>query len=618
LVFLTIYIPEDKVSEIKNTADIVEVISEVVVLKKTGKNYVGLCPFHSEKTPSFTVSPEKQIFYCFGCAAGGNVFSFLMKHDGMSFPDAAKMLAGRYGLDIPTPTMSPEQKRRISQRENLFAANRQAMEFFRKKLLDDISGRRAIKYLKKRGINKEILDKFYLGYAPEGWENLLRFFTKNNISLDLVEKAGLILPRKEKSGFYDRFRDRIIFPIFDLNMQVTGFGGRVMDDSLPKYLNSPETPVYHKSRSLYGLHLAKMKCRENERVFIVEGYFDLLALHQQGLQDSVATLGTSLTSEHVQLLKGFIGKDGRVILVFDSDDAGIKASQKSIEVFDKGYINAQILILPDGYDPDSYISEFGVEAFLELVSKAKDIIPFLMDSAVKKHGLSIEGKMRIISDMEDALGSISDNIRRSLYIKELAECINIDESAVLEKIRKISVRNRDRAKRPIRANTDLGRGYRKTGVPDKAQEKVFQGKWDKLERQIISMMLQFPQILSEIYDRNILDLFENNALKSIGQTLLTHKDDSRLQVSDIIDLFKLKEQKNMVASLAIGENIWDHEACIGIINRFESIRKKNENKLLEQIKTAEKDNDLDLLAILLNQKQKMALLNEKKKMALLK
>ena len=496
---MTIYIPEDKVSEIKNTADIVEVISEVVVLKKTGKNYVGLCPFHSEKTPSFTVSPEKQIFYCFGCAAGGNVFSFLMKHDGMSFPDAAKILAGRYGIDIPTTTMSPEQKRRMSQRESLFAANRQAMEFFRKQLLDDISGRRAMGYLKKRGINKEIFDNFYLGYAPKGWDNLLRFFTKKNISLDLVEKAGLIVSRKEKSGFYDRFRDRLIFPIFDLNMQVIGFGGRVMDDSLPKYLNSPETPVYNKSRSLYGLHLAKMKCRENERVFIVEGYFDLLALHQHGLQDSVATLGTSLTPEHVQLIKGFVGKDGRVILVFDSDDAGIKASQRSIEVFDKGYINAQILILPDGYDPDSYIFEFGVESFLNLVSEAQGIIPFLMDSAVKKHGLSIEGKIRIISEMKEPLGSISDNVRRSLYIKELAECINIDEFAVLEKIRKISVRNRDRAKRPTWPNTGLGRGHHKTSVPDKAQKKAFQGKWDKLERQIIAKMLQFPQILFEIY-----------------------------------------------------------------------------------------------------------------------
>ncbi len=615
---MTIYIPEDKVSEIKNTANIVEVVSEVVLLKKTGKNYVGLCPFHSEKTPSFTVSPEKQIFYCFGCAAGGNVYSFLMKHNGISFPDAAKILAGRYGIDIPTRTMSPEQKRRMSQRENLLAVNRQAMEFFRKQLLGAASGKRAMEYLKKRGINKEIFDNFNLGYAPQGWDNLLSFFIKKNISLDLVEKAGLIVPRKEKSGFYDRFRDRLIFPIFDLNMQAIGFGGRVMDDSVPKYLNSPETPVYNKSRSLYGLHLAKMKCRENERVYIVEGYFDLLALHQHGLQNSVATLGTSLTPEHVQILKGFVGKDGKIILVFDSDDAGIKAVQRSIGIFMRMEVNARIIVLPEGYDPDSYLFEFGYESFLDSDSRARSLMSFLIDSAVKKHGLSIEGKIRIISEMKAPLSSINDNIKRSLYIKELAECINIDEFAVLEKIRKLSVRNRDKAIRPTMPNNFLSLSQNKAAIPDNVKGKAFQGKWGRLERQIIAMMLQFPQILHEISERNILDLFENNALKSIGQVLLKHKDYSEIQVSDIINLIEDKEQRNIVASLAIGEDIWDYEACIGIITRFESIRKKNEKKLLEEIKAAEKENDLELLSKLLKQRQKMALLTEKKKMALLK
>ena len=225
-------------------------------------------------------------------------------------------------------------------------------------------------------------------------------------------------------------------------MHVIGFGGRVMDDSMPKYLNSPETRLYNKSRSLYGLHLAKLKCRQTEAVYIVEGYFDLLALHQHGIQNSVATLGTSITAEHVQILRGFIGKDGNVILVFDSDDAGIKAAKRSIEVFDKGYINAQILVLPEGYDPDSYLFEFGVDAFLDLVSQAQGIISFLMDSAVKKHGLSNEGKIRVISEMKEPLASINDSVARSLYIKDLAECINIDESAVLERVRKISVRKR--------------------------------------------------------------------------------------------------------------------------------------------------------------------------------
>jgi DNA primase len=608
---LTIYIPEEKVSEIKNAADIVDVVSEVVILKKTGKNYVGLCPFHSEKTPSFTVSPEKQIFYCFGCTVGGNVFSFLMKHDGISFPDAAKILARRYGIDIPTRKISQQQKQQMSQRESLLAVNRQAMEFFKKELLEKTSGKRAIEYLKKRGMSKEIIASFNLGYTPEGWDKIVKFFSKKKISLSIVEKAGLIVSREKKVGFYDRFRGRIIFPIFDLNMQVIGFGGRVMDDSMPKYLNSPETPIYNKSRSLYGLHLAKIKCRESEKVYIVEGYFDLLALHQHGLQNSVATLGTSLTPDHVKILRGFIGKDGKIILVFDSDDAGVKAVMRSIGIFMRAEVDASIIVLPQGYDPDSYIFEFGYESFLDTDSKAKSLMSFLIDSAVKKHGLSIEGKIRVISELNEPLASISDNVARSLYIKELAESINIDESVVREKIRKISVRKKDRSKRSTWSNNDLARSQHKTGASDNVQGKALKGKWDRLERQIITMMLQFPQILSKISERDIINLFEDNDLKSIGQLLMKYKKRPEIRVSDIMNLIEDKEQRDMVASLAIGEDIWNHEACLGIINRFESIRKKNKNTLIDKIKAAEKNNDVELIDKLLNQKQKLAILTEK-------
>lgn len=610
------YIPEDKVSEIKNTADIVDIVSEVVHLKRSGKNYLGLCPFHSEKTPSFTVSPEKQIFYCFGCATGGNVFSFLMKHDGISFPDAARMLARRHGIDIPTHAMSPDQKRRISERENLLAINREAMDFFRQELLGGASGKRAMAYLKKRGMDKEILDSFNLGYAPEGWDNLVNFFSKKKIPHALVEKSGLIVSRKNKSGFYDRFRDRIIFPIFDLSMQVIGFGGRVMDDSMPKYLNSPETPVYNKRSSLYGIHRAKKKCRESGSVYIVEGYFDLLSLHQHGIENAVATLGTALTTEHVRLLKGYAG---RVVLVFDSDDAGIKAALRSIGIFMRGEVDASIIVLPVGYDPDSYLLEFGYESFINAASKAQGIMSFLMDSAVKKHGLSIEGKIRVISELKEPLASINDNMmKRSLYIKELAERVSIDEAAVLEKIREVSDQKKKGAKGAKWSNDDDPRGSRKTGFQDKVQGKALNGKWGRLERQIIVMMLQFPQIIPEITERNILDLFEDKGLKSIGQLVLKHKDHPKVQVSDIMNLIDDKEQKNLIASLAMGEDVWDHESCRVILARFESIRNRSERKLIEQIKAAEKDNDLELLAKLLNKKQKMAVLSEKKKMMLLR
>ena len=591
---LAVFIPEDKIAEIKNSVDIVNIISDMVLLKKVGRNYVGLCPFHTEKTPSFTVSPEKQIFYCFGCGTGGNVFNFLMNHDGLSFFETAKMLANRYGIEIPTQTMSIEQKRRISERESLLAVNKQAMDFFKHSLLSDDRGKIALEYLSKRGIGEDTITRFNLGFAPAGWDNVINYFSKKNISHELVEKSGLIIKRKTKNGYYDRFRNRIIFPIFDVSKQVLGFGGRVMDDSLPKYLNSPETSVYNKSRSLYGLHIAKENCRASETVYIVEGYFDLLALHQHGILNSVATLGTSLTQGHVQLLRGFVGKNGRFVLVYDSDEAGIKAAERSIKVFDKGHANAQILVLPEGYDPDSYLFKFGYESFMNEALKAKSIILFLIESSVKKHGLSIEGKIRIISDLKHPLAHINDSVKRSLYIKELAEIIGIDEAAILEKVRTIS------GNKSIKPNKEL---------PDKTQDRNLTLKGDRLERKIIAMMLQFPEILPEIIVRNILDHFEDEFLKLIGQLVLKQRDRKVIRnelhdvstrgnemVSDIINSIDDREKRSIVASLSIGEDQWNREGCLKLLSQFELFRKRQKKTLLQKIKAAEECNDLELLS----------------------
>jgi DNA primase len=616
---LTIFIPEDTVIEIKNAADIVDVVSESVLLKKTGKNYVDLCPFHSEKTPSFTVSPQKQIFYCFGCAAGGNVFSFIMKRDGISFPEAARILSRQYGIDVPVQKMSKGQKRLRGERENLIAVNRQAMDFFYNNLLNMPSGKQAMQYLKKRGISQETMEVFRLGYAPEGWNNILNLFKKKKVSLDIVEKAGLIINREKKDGFYDRFRNRIIFPIFNVNMHVVGFGGRVLDDNLPKYLNSPETPIYNKSSSLYGLHRARQKCRETETVYIVEGYFDLLALHQNGIQNSVATLGTSITAEHVHILRNAIGKDGHVVLVFDSDDAGMKAALRSIGIFINAGVDANIMLLPSGHDPDSYLFEFGYESFLDIAKSAKSLISFLIDALIEKYGITVEGKIRVISEMKQTLASIDDNVIRSLYIKELAERVGVDENAVLEKVRELSFRNRTRTKRDTFSNNDFARDHRINGF-QKADMKIsFHGKWARLEQQIISMMLQFPAILSEIGERGILDFFEDNRLKAIGDLILAHQDHSGMKLVDVINLIEDNEKRSIVASMAFEENKWDYDGCINILNRFESIRNKKEKILIQKkIKEAEENNDLELLSKLLSKKQKMAVLSEKQKMALLK
>jgi DNA primase len=615
---LTVFIPEDKILEIKNTADIVDVISENVLLKKTGKNYIGLCPFHSEKTPSFTVSPQKQIFYCFGCAAGGNVFSFIMKRDGITFPEAVRMLSRQYGIAIPHKKMSDAQKRRLSEREELLAVNRQAMEYFHRVLLDPASGRQAAAYLEKRGIKQETVKTFKIGYAPEGWNNVVSFFLKRKISLNVVEKAGLIVERGNKSGFYDRFRSRIIFPIFNLSGYLIGFGGRVMNNDMPKYLNSPETLLYNKSRSLYGLHLAKQKSREKETVYIAEGYFDLLALHQNGLDNSVATLGTSLTSEHVQIIRGLVGKDGNAVLVFDSDDAGIKAALRSIGIFLNAGMNARVMILPSGFDPDSYLLEFGKTSFLNIAGKAKTIMSFLMDSLIEKYGLSVEGKIRVVSEMRETLMAIDDRVARSLYIKDLAERLGIEETAVLEKVRSGSSRTGASGERNKLLDHKFVRDEAKTVSPKADTQKQFYSKWEKLEQQIIKMMLQFPTILSEIEERKILNLFEDERLKRIGQLILSQKDRFDGIFVDLIDLIDEKDQKSIVASMAIEDSKWDYTGCLAVLTRFESIRNKSKKSLITKIKEAEENNDYELLEKLLSEKQKMAVLTEKKKMTPLK
>jgi DNA primase len=615
---LTIFIPEDKVLEIKHAADIVEIVSESVLLKKTGKNYVGLCPFHSEKTPSFTVSPQKQIFYCFGCAAGGNIFSFIMKRDGISFPEAARILSKQYGINIPVKTMSKEQEMLRSEREKLFEVNRQAMVFFCNYLLSGPSGKQAMQYLNKRGISQETIKIFRIGYAPEGWNNINNFFQKKKIPFDIVEKAGLIVKREKKDGFYDRFRNRIIFPIFNVNMHVIGFGGRVLSDDLPKYLNSPETPIYNKSSSLYGLHRARQKCRETETVYIVEGYFDLLALHQNGIQNSVATLGTSITTDHVHILRNIIGKDGHVVLVFDSDDAGMKAALRSLGIFMNAEVDAKIMLLPSGHDPDSYLFEFGYKSFFDISKSAKSLISFLIDTLIDKYGLTVEGKIRVISEMRETLSSIDDGVARSLYIKELSERVGIQENAVLEKVRELSFRNRSSTKKNAFLNDEFVRSHRTKGFQKADKRRSFHGKWTRLEQQIISMMFQFPPVLSEIDERGILDLFEDSRLKAIGDLILAQQDRSDINIVDVINLVEDNEGKGIVASMAFGENKWDYDGCLNILNRFESKRNKKENTLINKIKEAEKNNDFELVSKLLSKKQKLAVLSEKKKMALLK
>ena len=603
---MAIFIPEDKILEIKNAADIVDMVSEIVHLKKAGKNFVGLCPFHTEKTPSFTVSPEKQIFYCFGCGAGGNIFSFLMKNEGLAFPEAARSLARRYGIDIPSSSLTPEQKKRMSARESLLEINRQAMDFFSQALRRDASGQAAMAYLKKRGLSADIINRFNIGYAPRGWDHLLNFFSKKGVPLVRVEKSGLILPKKDGRGYYDRFRDRIVFPIIDVNQTVIGFGGRVMDDSLPKYLNSPETPVYNKSRSLYGLHLSKDECRKAQSVYIVEGYLDLLTLHQHGIENAVATLGTALTLDHVRMLSRYVP---RMILVYDSDEAGIRSALRCIDIFWKEHVDfsrgdvfreekadTHILVLPDGHDPDSYLREKGTGPFEKAAGHAPGIISFLIDQSIGLHGLSTEGKIRVVTDLKRPLAAINDNVARSLYIKQLAERIGLEENIILEKVREGSSEKEKKATIRQKDNAD------KNG--------------SRLEQQIIAMMLQFPAILPEINKYNVIEFIKNHHLQSIGKTILEHQISSVEQISELLSLIDNPEQQRLISALAMVEESWDESGCMKLIVQFvKKDQRRRDRQILDRIKVAEKENDQETLNRLLKEKQKQAVRSQKQRLA---
>ncbi len=590
-------IPESTITEIRNAADIVDIISDVVMLRKAGRNYQALCPFHSEKTPSFTVSPEKQMFYCFGCGAGGDVFTFLKKYEGLSFTEAARTLAKRYGINIPEKELSYTEQLEIRERENLLDINLKAADFFHRILVKSQTGRPALNYLIKRGINQETINDFNLGYAPKGWNNLLNFFSKKGIKTDLLLKSGLIVQSKNNRSFYDRFRERIIFPITDIRSQVVGFGGRVMDNSLPKYLNSPETKIFNKSRILYGLNRSKTKLRENGFIYLVEGYIDFLALWQKGIKNAAATMGTSLSSSHVRLFKSYANN---VILVFDSDAAGIKAATRSLDVFRQEDADAKILILPRGHDPDSFIREFGKEAFEKESDKATGMMEFLMDSAIKRHGLSVEGKIRIISQLKGTLASIKDPVSRSLYIRELSERIGVDEAMIMEKVREIPVGAGNRGSYP--------KTYKLSGPATKNYVQDPVSHAPRMETKIISMMLQFPHIIQEIRSRNILSFFENDVLRAIGRTILAESgygEKSREPVKNFME--KLDDTGRKVAArLSMTSEVWEYEGCKRILDQFQAKKDKSNTNILQQIEAAKRDNNHSLLLELLKQKQDMA------------
>lgn len=587
---MAVSIPEDKLAEIRNAADIVDVISSRVILKKTGKDYSGLCPFHTEKTPSFTVSPAKQIFHCFGCGTGGNVFNFLMLFENISFPEAVETLSRQYGIPLPSRQMSSREKQQVSEREQLLALNKKVMAFYRDVLLKRPEGENARRYLKNRHINREVVDQFSLGSAPNAWDALAKYLSRQRIPMSLAEKAGLVLPR-QSSGHYDRFRNRVIFPISDATGQIIAFGGRVLDDAKPKYLNSPETPIYNKRRILYGLHAAREACRREQSVFVVEGYFDRITMHQFGIGNTVATLGTSLTREHVRRLKGYAKK---AFLVFDSDEAGIKAAHRTTGTFLDEGMEAAVVLLPEGFDPDSFLFEHGADEFFKIAGKALGLVDFQLQSAIERNTLSLEGKIRIISEMTVALAEITDSAARSIYVRYLSEKIGVDETVILEKISQ--AREKERSGRSAPA-------VREGSAAEQSLSNRQKQPVDRFEAKVIAMMLQYPSVLDEIRNQGVIQYFEDSRLKTIGERILNQYPHGGGSVSEFINCLEDEGHRELVASLCIEDASWDDHSCRMLVSQFLKARGRQNNTLLDRIRAAEQSGDEVLVMKLLNEKQ---------------
>lgn len=431
------YIPDEIVNRIRNKADIVEIIAEYLSLAKSGENYKGLCPFHPEKTSSFVVSPKKQIFHCFGCGSGGDLFHFIMKIDGLSFPEAVTSLGKKYGIALPDKRKNPKEGPVQKERELLYLTNNAALGYYQENLYDSKIGCEAMEYLiKKRGLDAETIKRFDLGFAPKTWDGLFSHMIKKDWAAKDLEVSGLILKRNEKSGYYDRFRNRVVFPIRDITGRVVGFGGRALDDSLPKYINSPETPIYIKGKNLYGLDKAKEEVKREDGLIIVEGYFDAIRLHQAGIRNVVATLGTALTSSHIEMIKRFTQK---VYLAFDPDPAGIKASIRTIRLFIDYDIKAEVVSLPEGDDPDSFVNRCGREQFIDALSGSRKIIEFALSSMMKDVDEDeIDKKKNLIKEIIPLIGRIGNSVEKTYYIRLISERLKLEERFLLEDLQRIS------------------------------------------------------------------------------------------------------------------------------------------------------------------------------------
>jgi|Deesub1362A_J573_1020465.scaffolds.fasta_scaffold00134_26 DNA primase len=550
--------------EIKSRIDIVDLISQYVNLKRAGQNFKALCPFHSEKTPSFVVSPAKQIFHCFGCGEGGDIFTFLIKHEGLTYREAVKELASRAGVELKG--FKGEAGR--DEKALLLKLNRDALTFFQESLMKD---QRARGYLEERGIGRDAQRMFSIGFAPASWDALRSYLEGRGYRTELLIKAGFIA--KGTKGYYDVFRNRLIFPIYSLRGDVVAFGGRALDDSMPKYLNSPETVLFNKGRVLYGLNLARDSIRRTGYALLMEGYIDVIISHLYGFTNAVAPLGTAITEDHGRLIKRFTD---RVVLVFDGDQAGIMAAKRATSLLLLAGVDVRLLCLPEGDDPDSFLRRDGADAFRDLLERPLSIVDFLM-----RYG---KDRLTIARDAIEMLSKIPDALIQGSYIKMLSERLGINEFFIIEELKKVRGRVR--------------RGEAAEGPVDS------HGKRPLDEIYIIRLLLQMPERVADVFETISPEDFSDDLLRSIFNRMRRGVPDP-----DRLLLECHEEEKRVLSEVMLMDDFEEPDKVLrDCLNRMVIKRQRAMlEDLQSQIREAEQKGDSDRLLRLLQLKQEAIL-----------
>ena len=550
-------IPDEKIREVLERLSIVEVVSDYVQLRRSGSNYTGLCPFHGEKTPSFNVNPARDIFHCFGCGVGGNALSFIMKIEGLTFPESVKMLARKAGIEIEERQLTPAEKQAQSDRQAFQRINDLTVEFYTSVLENKPEAAVARAYLEKRSATGEVAKAYRLGYAPDRGDALVQHLKASGTDLEKALKLGIV--RKSERGWYDQFRNRLMFPICDPKGNVIAFAGRVLDASLPKYINSPESPLYHKSSVLFGIDMALPTIRSESSVIIVEGYFDHLALFRAGIRNVVATCGTALTASHAVLLKRHAAK---AYTLFDSDSAGRKATIRSMELFLEQRLPAYVITLPAGDDPDSFLSSNTVEAFQARLEKARPAFEFFVRSLLATTPAdSVDNKVRVIDELAPRFRKIADPMERDLYEKEICRLMGIAPHAFRKRL-----------------------GGKELSVQDirGTQSPRISRQGDVRQETLLSLMIRYPEARAEVLGSGAESLFEGPYLE-LAQSIssaLSSSDDIQV-LRRLTEKIEDEERKMILSRLLVSD---DHLADINWRDVFNHCQRGREKKALGSMK----------------------------------